>query len=230
MKRQPYHIARQVLGVLHKDLLLEWRTLARVNATLFFGLLTLLMFSFAVGPNQTLLQQIAAGFIWLAVFLASVLNLNESMRGERENAALDGMLHMGVKPQAIFLGKALACAGTLFVLSLLLLPIAIAIYGVEPALGWLRVVPILALGCLAVAAPGTLYAAIASQIRARDVLLPLLMFPVLVPGLLAAVKATQLVFEGDPMQQQSGWLTLLSIFALVYWLLGTLLFAKVVDH
>ena len=86
------------------------------------------------------------------------------------------------------------------------------------------------LGCLAIAAPGTLYGAIASHARARDVLLPLLLFPILIPALVAAAKGTTLVFEGDPMGQLPSWLTLLGSFDAIYWGLGVVLFPRVVEE
>ena len=87
-----------------------------------------------------------------------------------------------------------------------------------------------ALGCLAIAAPGTLYGAIASHARARDVLLPLLLFPILIPALVAAAKGTTLIFEGDPMTQFPSWLALLGSFDLLYWGLGIVLFPRVIEE
>ncbi|MEZ4273488.1 MAG: heme exporter protein CcmB [Myxococcota bacterium] len=118
----------------------------------------------------------------------------------------------------------------LFVLSVMMVPVAVAIYGTELALGFPRLCSILLLGAAAISAPGTLYSAIAAQARARDVLLPLLLFPILVPGLLAAVKATALVMHGDAMQQLSDWSTLLGGFALIYWILCTVLFGRVIEE
>ncbi|MEZ4273489.1 MAG: heme exporter protein CcmB [Myxococcota bacterium] len=88
--------------VMRKDFLLEWRGRARINATLFFALLTLLMFSFAVGPDHAMLRRIAPGFLWLAIFLSSVLSLSESMRIERENDALDGLRLIPIDARALF--------------------------------------------------------------------------------------------------------------------------------
>ena len=85
------------------------------------------------------------------------------------------------------------------------------------------------LGCAAISAPGTLYAAIAANARARDVLLPLLLFPVLIPGLLASVKGTALILEGDPMHQVGSWVGLLGAFNVLYWSLGFALFPRVIE-
>lgn len=215
--------------VLQKDLTLEWRTRTRMNALVFFAVATLLLFSFALGPNTALLRQHAAGYLWLAVLFSSVLALGESFRVESENAALDGLRLVPTDARAIFLGKSIGNALLLFSLSLVLLPIMVAVYDVSITEGFWKLACVEAIGCLAISAPGTLYAAIATQSRARDVLLPLLLFPLLVPALLAAVKATSLVLSGDPMGQLSSWLKLLGGFNLIYWCLGFLLFPKVIE-
>ena len=223
-------IAAAARAVIRKDVLLEWRGRARINATIFFAGLTLLLFSFAVGPRHEVLQTMAPGFLWLAVLLASVLTLSESMRLEMDNAALEGLRLLPVKPQGIFLGKALVNSLFLFVLALLLTPLSVAIYSAQIRLGVGSLVMVLALGTCAISAPGTLYAAIATQARARDLLLPLLLFPILVPGLLASVKATDLVYNGDAMGQLGSWLRLMLGFNVVYWILCTLLFGRVIEE
>ena len=111
-----------------------------------------------------------------------------------------------------------------------MVPVAVAIYGVEMNMGMAAMTAVLFLGCAAISAPGTLYSGVAVQARARDVLLPLLMFPILIPGLLASVKATGLVLLGDPMGQWRDWMQLLLYFSAIYWILCTLLFGKVIEE
>ncbi|MEC9466899.1 MAG: heme exporter protein CcmB [Myxococcota bacterium] len=221
---------KTTLSVIKKDLLIEWRGRARVNATLFFAILTLLLFSFAMGPESKLLAKVAGGFFWLALLLSSVMSLSESMRIERDNDALEGLKLLPVSAVALFLGKAIVNTLYLFALALVLLPMVAAVYGVSFALGLGPLVGIMFLGSAAISAPGTLYAAIAVQARARDVLLPLLLFPVVVPALLGSVKATGLIIEGDPMGQLGGWATLLGAFCVAYWVLCTLLFGRVIEE
>lgn len=215
--------------ILKKDLLIEWRTRARLNALIFFSFATLLLFSFALGPDTTLLKANAGGYLWLAMLFSSVLSLGESFRVENENAALDGVRLAPADARGIFLGKALGNAFLLFCLALLLIPVLVGLYGVSIEMGWPRLVGVLALGCLAVSAPGTIYAAIASNARARDVLLPLLLFPALVPALLSTVEATTLVLQGDPMVQLPSWVKLLGAFDVIYWALGLTLFPRVIE-
>ncbi|HTS79487.1 MAG TPA: heme exporter protein CcmB [Myxococcaceae bacterium] len=216
--------------LLKKDLLLEWRSRSRVNALVFFSLATLLLFSFALGPDTALLRRNAGGYLWLALLLSSVLALGESFRVERENAALEGLRLIPVDSRAIFLSKGLANAALLVGLGVLLVPVLVGLLDVRLVLPWSRLFGLTVLGCLAIAAPGTLYGAIASHARARDVLLPLLLFPILIPALVAAAKATALVFEGDPMLQFDPWMLLLACFDLIYWALGVVLFPRVIEE
>jgi heme exporter protein B len=226
--------------LVRKDLLLEWRTRARANALLFFAVATLLLFSFALGPDTTFLRRAAGGTLWLAILLASVLALGEGFRVEQENSALDGLRLAPADARALFLAKALANAVLLMLLGAVVLPVLAALAGVAWVTslragstvelpGPVAMSLVLVLGCLAISAPGTVYAAIASNARARDVLLPLLLFPLLIPVLVAAAKASALVFEGDPMGQFDSWVGLLASFDLIYWSLGFALFPRVVE-
>ncbi|MEN9796677.1 MAG: Cytochrome c-type biosis protein heme exporter protein [Pseudomonadota bacterium] len=222
-------LPRAVWVLLGKELALEWRTRARLNALLFFSFATLLLFSFALGPDTRQLQRGAGGYLWLGILFSSVLALGESFRVEGENAALDGLRLAPVDARALFLAKALGNAALLSLLSAVLVAPMCALYDVSLALGLGPLAGVLVMGCLAISAPGTVYAAISSNARARDVLLPLLLFPLLVPALLAAVKSTQLVIGGDPMNQLGSWLGLLGGFNLIYWGLGFLLFPRVIE-
>ncbi len=218
-----------MLVLLRRDLLQEWRGRARLGATLAFGITTLLLFSFGAGPDPDLLRAHAAGYLWLAMMLTSTLSLAESFRTEMQNQALDGVLLLPTDARAVYYGKMLANLVVLFGLGVAMLPFVVALYDVVPALGFARLIGILGLGCLGIAAPGTLYAALSARARGRDVLLPLLLFPLIVPALLAAVSATGLVIAGDPMDQLGGWTRLLAAFDAVYAALCGALFARVVE-
>ena len=146
-----------------------------------------------------------------------------------ENSALEGLLLLPASPRALYYGKAVANAIQLIVLGIALVPVMIVLYDA----GTIRLptlLLIIILGGAGLSAPGTLYAAMTSQIRAKQMLLPLLLFPLIVPVLLAAVKATSLAILGDPMEQGRAWLLLLLAFDGIYWSLCGLLFEKVVEE
>jgi heme exporter protein B len=193
-----------------------------------FGAAALLLFSFAIGPDSAALRQHAAGFLWLGLLLASTLSLAESFEREMEEKALEGLLLLPASERSLYYGKALANWFHLTVLGAALVPIMVVLYDA----GTLRLLPLLgviALGTAGLSGPGTLYAAMTSQTRARQTLLPLLLFPLVVPVLLAAVKATSLLILGDPMAQFRPWITLLAAFAVVHWSICGLLFGRVVE-
>jgi heme exporter protein B len=218
-----------VIQALQKEFLLQWRGRAQAVAVFVFGATSLLLFSFAVGPNSAALRQHAAGFLWLALLLSSTLTLSESFHEEMENRALEGLLLLPTSPRAVYYGKAIANAVQLILVGIVLVPVMTVLYDAgTDRLGTLLLIIIL--GAAGLAAPGTLYAAMTSQIRARQMLLPLLLFPLIVPVLLAAVKATSLLILGDPMEQSGGWLLLLVAFDGIYWSLCGLLFERVVEE
>ena len=224
-------LLRQIMTLVGKDLLLEWRGRSRFISVLLFGAVTLLLLSFAVGPDSEALQRTAPGFLILALLLSSTLGLSESFRLEQEHHALEGLLLLPVDPMAIFYSKALSNTLFLMLLAPVLTPVAIVLYTVElQPVGFVTLVGIWGLAAAGLSAPGTLYAAMTSRLRSQDVLLPLLLFPLVVPVLMAAVKSTALVLSGDPMSQMRSWILLLISFDVVYWLLCGVLFPYVVEE
>lgn len=218
----------QALVALRKDALLQWRTRGRFVAVFVFGATALLLFSFAIGPSAGALRQHAAGFLWLALMLASTLALGDSFHGEMENRALEGLVLLPASPVALYYGKALANWAQLALLGVALVPFMVVLYDAPPG-GALPLIGLILLGTAGLSFPGTLYAAMTVQVRGSQTLLPLLLFPLVVPVLLAAVSATSLVMTGDPMDQLRSWTLLLVCFDLIYASLCGLLFGRVVE-
>lgn len=217
-----------LFAAVRKDLLLQWRGRTQAVAIFAFGAATLLLFSFAIGPDSLALRQHAAGFLWLGLLLASTLSLAESFEREMEEQALEGLLLLPADARSLYYSKALANWGLLALLGTALVPVMVVLYdaGTERLLALLGVI---LLGSAGLSAPGTLYAAMTAQTRSRQTLLPLLLFPLVVPVLLAAVKATSLLVLGDPMGQLRPWAILLFLFDAIHWSLGGLLFGLVVE-
>jgi heme exporter protein B len=216
------------LAALRKDLLLQWRTRGQLVAVFVFGAASLLLFSFAIGPNAAALRQFAAGFLWLGLLLASTLALADSFESEMSQRALEGLLLLPTDQRALYYGKAVANLIQLTLLGIALVPVMVVLYDAGTARAG-ALVGVVVLGAAGLSAPGTLYAAMTAQARARNTLLPLLLFPLVVPALLAAVKATSLLILGDPMGQVRAWTLLLVVFDAVYWSLCGLLFERVVE-
>jgi len=198
-------------------------------AVFIFGATSLLLFSFAIGPNAEALRTFSAGFVWLGLLLSSTLTLSESFHAEMENRGMEGLLLLPSNPHALYYGKAIANWLQLTVLGVALVPLMVVLYDA----GTDRVFPLLgivALGSAGLSAPGTLYAAMTAHVRAKQTLLPLLLFPLIVPALLASVKVTSLMILGDPMGQARSWVLLLICFDVLYWSLCGLLYRRVVEE
>ena len=217
-----------LLIALRKDVLLQWRGRAQIVAIFAFGAAALLLFSFAIGPDSVALRQHAAGFLWLGLLLASTLSLADSFEREMEEQALEGLLLLPAGVRALYYGKAIANWIQLALLGCALVPVMVVLYDAG-TLRLFSLLGIIVLGTAGLSAPGTLYAAMTAQVRGRQTLLPLLLFPLVVPVLLAAVKATSLLILGDPMGQVRPWAMLLTAFAVVHWSVGGLLFDRVVE-
>ena len=216
-------------AALRQELLLQWRTRSQMMAVFVFGAAALLLFSFAIGPNAEALRTFSAGFLWLGLLLSSTLTLSESFHAEMENRALEGLLLLPANPRALYYGKAIANWIQLTLLGAALVPVMVVLYDAGTT-QLLKLLGIIMLGSAGLSAPGTLYAAMTSQLKAKQTLLPLLLFPLIVPALLASVKATSLVILGDPMQQSRSWIVLLLAFDLIYWSLCGLLYGRVVEE
>ncbi|MGH9456861.1 MAG: heme exporter protein CcmB [Thermoanaerobaculia bacterium] len=219
----------QLAAALRKELLLQWKTRGQIAAVFIFGATALLLFSFSIGPNSEALRLYASGFLWLALLLSSTLALAESFHLEMEQRALEGLLLLPIGERSLYYAKAIANAAQITVLGIALIPVMVVLYDA----GTLRVgslIVVVVLGSAGLAAPGTLYAAMTATIRGQQTLLPLLLFPLIVPVLLASVKATTLFILGDPMGQARSWLTLLAAFDAIYWSLCGLLFGRVVEE
>ncbi len=218
-------MTRTVWAILSKDLLLEWRERTRTLSVILFAVVTLLLFSFALGPDVDALRSATPGFLTLALLLSSTLALGESFRLEREDHALEGLVMRPVGAGSIFYAKALANALLLTLLAPIVVTLAVVLYSLEIGAGSLaRLIGCWSLGAAGLAAPGTLYAAMTSRLKTQDVALPILLFPLVVPVLLGSVKAMDLVLFGDAMGQLGSWISLLIAFDVIYWAVCGVLF------
>ncbi len=217
-----------MIAALRKELLLQWRTRGQLVAVFVFGAAALLLFSFAIGPNAAALRTFSAGFLWLGLLLSSTLTLAESFHAEMENRAMEGLLLLPSDPRALYYAKAVANWLQLAILGVALVPVMVVLYDAG-TMQLHTLLLVILLGTAGLSAPGTLYAAMTAQVKAKQTLLPLLLFPLIVPVLLASVKATSLVILGDPMGDSNRWITLLVAFDLIYWSLCGLLYGRVIE-
>jgi heme exporter protein B len=207
-------------AIARKDALSELRGRQAAVSTLFFAGLVLLLFGFALGPDSRRLAEAAPGLLWLAIVFGGLLTVARLHQVETDDGALDELARYPLERRAIYAGKAIAGLLAMLVLGGVLLPVVAILYGIDLLAAAPLLVLILVLGAIGFAAVGTFYAGVTVRMRAREVMLPLLMLPVIAPLLLAAVKATAAALGGDPFGELAAWLQLLAAFDLVMLLAG----------
>ncbi len=218
---------RHTFAHLRKDLLLEWRSREALNGTLFFALLVVVVFSLAFDPtaNPSVARQISGGVLWIALLFAAVTALNQSWLRELRNGVLDAQRLAPAHPSTLFLGKALANFLFVSAVELVLAPVFAVFYNLHPLGDARLLLLILPLGTWALVINGTFFAALGLRARSRELLLPLLLLPIVVPALLASVQATTGVLTGelDTMYIHS-WIRLLLAYDLLFTTASLLLF------
>ncbi len=214
-------------ATLAKDLRLEWRSKDAINSMLFFALLVVVVFSFSFDPNAEESRQIAGGLIWVAFLFAAVVALNQTWARELRNQVLDAYRVSPAPADSLFLAKALGNFIFVAVLEILMTPLFIMFYKLR-ALGpaW-QLLPIAALGTWALVVNGTFFAAMSLRTRSREIMLPLLLFPVSIPALLAMVNATTAILTGE--LSAKFWIVLLSTYDVVFTIACLLLFELVLN-
>ncbi len=216
--------------ILAKDLRIEWRSKTRVLGLACYAATLLLLFAFAVGPDRRMLAAHASAYVWIGVVSVSTLLLAQSFQQELESDAFEGLLLLPVKPASIFYGKAIANTLWMCLLAVFSLPIAVVLFELDPSSAPWSFASVVLLGCAGMAAPGTLYAGLTARLASQQLMLPVLLFPLVVPTVLSAVKATNLFCFGDPMDQANSWMAVLVALNFLYWSLCGFLFSKVVDE
>jgi heme exporter protein B len=220
--------ASQVATIVRKDLLLEFRRRELVVSTLVFALLVIVVFNFAFDLRVENLGAIGPGALWVAVFFAGILNVGRTLLLERERGGWEGLLLAPLEPGVMYVAKLVGNVVFMLLVEVLLLPAFAALYNL-PVLDW-GVLWILALGTVGFAAVGTLFSALSANSRAREVMLPVLLFPVLVPVIIATVRATAERVSPNPAMGSAPWASLLLTFDVLFVIGGYLLFDHVLEE
>ena len=219
----------RIRAIAWKDLTAERRSKAGFYSVAALGITILVLFGFALGPDTRALRDAAVGALWLAVFFAGVLTFNRSYQVELDGGAFDTLLLYGGGRWTIFTGKLLANLAFVMMMLVIVLIIGAVLFQVQVPAQWPTLLAVLALGVIGLVTLGTFYAAMASRSRAREVLLPLLLFPMMVPVLLAAIQASKALFGADLMQESGAWMRLLVAYDLVFLIITHLAFEYVIE-
>jgi heme exporter protein B len=216
--------------IFRKDLLAERRTKEVFTAILLFGFTVAVAFTFAFEPTAEEARAIAGGLLWLAFLFSAVLGLNRAFARETANDCLRGLRLVPADPGAIYLGKLFSNVLFMVAAELVLLPIFGVFFNLDlwARPGWLLL--ILLLGTWGLASLGTIFSAVSANTRMQELMLPLLLLPLTVPVLIAAIESTAILLSGRPISEAGLWFRLLAGFDIIFTVLCWLLFGYVIEE
>ncbi|HET9424875.1 MAG TPA: heme exporter protein CcmB [Gemmatimonadaceae bacterium] len=220
---------RRVRAIARKDLTTERRSKAGFNGVVALGVTILILLGLALGPDGQALRNAAVGAVWIATLFAGVLAFNRSFQVELESGALEPLLQYPGPRWPIFAGKLIANLVFVSLMVAIIVPVGIVLFGVTVGPKWPSLLAVLVLGILGVVVLGTFYASMASRSRAREVLLPLLLFPMLVPVLVASSTASKALLGADLMHEAGAWIRLLLVYDVVFLVATFLAFDHVIE-
>lgn len=219
---------RALWAVVWKDLAAELRSRELLTSMLVFALLVILIFNFALELDAKTRSTVTSGVLWVTFAFAGTLGLNRSMAIEKDRGCLDGLLLAPVDRSAIYFGKTVGNLIFMFIVEIIVLPVYSILYNTnlfKPGL-----IGVVVLGSIGFVVVGTLLSSMAVQTRTRDVLLPILLFPVIIPVMIAAVKASGGVLQGVDMAEITPWLNLLVVYDIIFTAVAFMVFDFVVEE
>ncbi len=215
--------------IYQKDLKLDLRSMENFISMLFFSIIILLIFAFALPADSKNHQLLSPGIFWVTFLLSGLLSLNKSFQIEKENACMDALLMTPISRGAIFLGKMLENISFILVIQIILIPIFSLLFYAPILNYFLELIFLGMISALGFSSLGTLLSGMTTDLRFKEILLPVLLFPLLVPLLLASVKITQSVLTGDGFQGELDWLKLLLGFDGIFLVISYLTFDFVME-
>jgi len=219
---------RSLAAIIWKDLAAELRSRELLSAMLVFALLVILIFNFALELDAKARSTVTAGVLWATFAFAGTLGLNRSMAMEKDRGCLDGLLLAPVDRSAIYFGKAIGNLIFMLIVEAIVLPVYSILYTTnlfQPGL-----LLVIFLGSVGYVAVGTLLSSMAVQTRTRDVLLPILLFPLVIPVLIAAVKASTGFLQGTDFGDFSAWINILVVYDVIFIALAFMVFDYIVEE
>jgi heme exporter protein B len=219
----------KVWAVFRKDLLIELRTKDSLNAMLFFGIVVLVVFNFALESARDSIREVVPGVLWVSFVFSGTLGLNRMFASEKDNSCLQGLLMVPMDRGIIYLGKMMAAAVFMLIAEAVIFVFTLVFFNltVWREIPWLILV--FFIGTIGFTAVGTLLSAISVNTRMREVLLPLILFPVVLPILVNAVEATRIILNSADYGSLRLPLTIMSVFTLVFGVVAYLLFEFVLE-
>lgn len=218
----------KIIFITQKDIQAELRTRETLSGMFIFALLIILIFNFTFELRVDNIRQVVPGALWITFTFAGVLGLNRSFAVERDQGSLEGLLLAPVDRTAIYLGKTLANILFMLVIEIIMIPLATVLFNQN--LFQPQLLIIVLLGTIGFAGVGTLLSAVAVNTRARDIMLPILLFPVSIPIIIAAVKLTSAVLDTGNISEAGIWWPLLISFDAIFLVVCSLVFEYAVEY
>lgn len=222
------NLIKATLALVWKDLAAELRSRELVSAMMVFALLVILIFNFALDLQPALRRTVTPGVLWVTFVFAGTLGLNRSMAIEKDRGCLDGLLLAPVDRSAIYFGKAIGNLVFMLIIEIIVLPIYSILYNINLFNPGLLLV--ILLGSIGYVAVGTLLSAMAVQTRTRDILLPILLFPLVIPVVISAVKASTGFLEAWTLAEIQPWLSLLIVYDVIFTAVAFMFFDYIVEE
>jgi len=219
---------RKVIAITWKDTLSEMRTKEIISSVLVFTLLVIVIFNFAFGASQQMMELVAPGILWVTFTFAGVLSLNRAFVPEKEQGCLEGLMACPISREVIYVGKMLGSLLFLLIIEAIALPIFAFLFNL-PVLS-LQLITITVLATIGFVAVGTLFSALAVNTRAREMVLPILFLPIVVPIIICAVKASGLALSGEPWSGLFPWLQIIGAFDVIFLVVAFLIFNFVIEE
>jgi len=219
---------RSAVAVYAKDMRLEARTKETFSAVLAFAVIVAFVFGFAFDPSPTVVALVGPGIVWVAYVFTGILGMNRTFAVERDRGTLEGLLLAPVGREAIYAGKLASTTTIMLVVEVLLYPVFLVLFELNLFNIWFVLITIAA--TVGFSAVGTLFSAIAAHTRAREILLPLLFLPIVLPVIIGAVASTSAALAGDGWDGVGKWLQFIVAFDLVFLVLSSWAFDFVMEE
>lgn len=218
----------KALVIAWKDILSETRTREIISSVLVFAILVIVIFNFAFSGSQQTMISLAPGMLWVTFAFAGVLSLNRSFIQEKEENCLEGLMVCPVSREAIYIGKMLGSLFFMLFVEAIVLPVFALLFNVNVIS--LPLIAVTILATLGFAAIGTLFSALAVNTKAREMVLPILFFPIVAPIIISAVNVSGLALDGEPWSSMASWFGIIAAFDVIFLVISYLVFEYIVEE
>ena len=206
----------QVVAIIWKDLITELKTRELLSSMFIFALLVIIIFIFSVNLSIVKASEVGPGVLWVAFLFSGTIGLNRSFMLEKENGCLQGLLLAPVDRTTLYFGKLLSNLIFLLTMEVFILPLFMIFFNSDILSNILPLIYVIFVGTLGFCAIGTLLSSLSANLKTRDIMLPILLYPLIIPIVIGSVKMTEQVLTGEPLSDMMNWVSLTLCFDVIY--------------